>query len=44
MTNRRSAVFDGLGDHNLQFINGRAGIDFKRDSAAGNVFKIRNVE
>ncbi|WP_352581532.1 serine protease [Mesorhizobium sp. C268A] len=46
MTNRHVAqIFaDGLGDRNLQFINGRAaGIDFKRDSAAGNVFKIRNV-
>ncbi|ESX18020.1 DNA/RNA non-specific endonuclease [Mesorhizobium sp. LSJC264A00] len=46
MTNRHVAqIFaDGLGDRNVQFINGRAaGIDFKRDSAAGNVFKIRNV-
>ncbi len=46
MTNRHVAqIFaSGLGDRNLQFINGRAaGIDFKRDSAAGHVFKILNI-
>lgn len=46
MTNRHVAqIFaEGLGDRNLQFINGRAaGIDFRRDSAPGHVFKILNV-
>ena len=46
MTNRHVArIFaEGLGDRNVQFINGRAaGIDFKRDAAAGHVFNILKV-
>jgi endonuclease G len=47
MTNRHVAqIFaEGLGDRNVQFINGRAaGIDFKRDDAAGTIFKILGVK
>lgn len=46
MTNRHVAqIFaDGLGDRNLQFINGRAaGIDFKRDTDKGHVFNIARI-
>lgn len=46
MTNRHVAqIFaQGLGDRNISFINGRAaGVDFKRDKAAGPVFKVRRV-
>lgn len=46
MTNRHVAqIFaQGLGDRNITFINGRAaGVDFKRDKAAGPVFKVRKV-
>ena len=46
MTNRHVAqVFaEGLGDRGVRFIPGRAaGIDFKRDPSAGEVFDVRNV-
>lgn len=46
MTNRHVAqIFsEGLGDRNLRFIGGRAaGIDFKRDAAAGTVLNVRAV-
>jgi endonuclease G, mitochondrial len=47
MTNRHVAqIFAaGVGDRNVRFINGRAaGIDFKRDDAAGPVFNIRGIK
>jgi endonuclease G len=46
MTNRHVAqIFaEGLGDRNVQFINGRAaGIDFKRDADKGHVFNIARI-
>nr|WP_298101447.1 DNA/RNA non-specific endonuclease [uncultured Shinella sp.] len=47
MTNRHVAqIFAmGLGERNLRFINGRAaGIDFRRDDAAGTVFNILGIK
>jgi endonuclease G len=46
MTNRHvAAIFaSGLGTRGLNFIAGRsAGIDFKRDAHAGQVFDVRNI-
>lgn len=47
MTNRHVAqIFaEGLGDRQVRYISGRAaGIDFKRDTQAGTVFKITGVK
>lgn len=47
MTNRHVAqIFaEGLGDRQVRYISGRAaGIDFKRDTQAGAVFKINGIK